>query len=448
MRSEKRWNFRLPKGWPSRVRSAILHVISLAQYAAVSTRSWAADSTNARVRLRAERDRLRQEVALLREEMRIKDARMAAIRPHHRPYYRAVERLAILELRAARGWSLQQTAEALLVAPATVASWMRRLDDEGTDVLVQLRTPVNRFPDFVRYSVKRLQTLCPTLGKKKLAEILARAGLHLATTTIGRIRKEKPVPRPPAMIEKKTKAPSRVVTAQRPNQVWHVDITVIPTQMGFWCPWLPFAMTQAWPFCWWLAVVLDHYSRRALGFALFRSAPTSRDLRTFLGRTIHVAGRAPRHLISDKGRQFFPSKRYRRWCQRYDIRPRFGAIGQHGSIAVIERFIRTLKEAARYEVISPCHSIIRVQVNRWIDWYNEHRPHSGLGVRTPNEAYFGRFPAHRRPRIEPRPNWPRGSPCAKPRVLVAGNPGARFHVELRRVQGQVHLPIVRLRRAA
>ncbi|MEE9246160.1 MAG: helix-turn-helix domain-containing protein, partial [Gemmatimonadota bacterium] len=41
------------------------------------------------------------------------------------------ERLAILELRAARGWSLEQTAERMLVTPNTVASWMGRLDEEG-----------------------------------------------------------------------------------------------------------------------------------------------------------------------------------------------------------------------------------------------------------------------------------------------------------------------------
>ncbi len=69
----------LPSSWPAVVRSAMLQVISLAQYAAVYTRSWAADSSNARVRLRADCDQIREEAALLREEMRIKDARMTSI---------------------------------------------------------------------------------------------------------------------------------------------------------------------------------------------------------------------------------------------------------------------------------------------------------------------------------------------------------------------------------
>ena len=42
-----------PKGWKKQVRSAVLHVIALAQYAAAYTRGWAADGTNARVSNRA-----------------------------------------------------------------------------------------------------------------------------------------------------------------------------------------------------------------------------------------------------------------------------------------------------------------------------------------------------------------------------------------------------------
>ena len=70
------FQFTLPRSWPTKVRSAMLHVVSLAQYATVFTRSWAADRSNARVRLKAEKDRLQQEVAQLRAELRIKDARM------------------------------------------------------------------------------------------------------------------------------------------------------------------------------------------------------------------------------------------------------------------------------------------------------------------------------------------------------------------------------------
>ena len=91
----------LPKGWPRRVRSAVVQVISLAQ--TFLTRGWASDSMNGPLRRRADVDRLQQEIRLLREEIRIKDARMQHIEAQRRPHYPPTQRLAILELRGARG---------------------------------------------------------------------------------------------------------------------------------------------------------------------------------------------------------------------------------------------------------------------------------------------------------------------------------------------------------
>lgn len=69
----------LPKYWSCHVRSAVLHTIALARYAAAQVRGWAAGCVDLRVHLQAELDRARQEIALLREELRIKDARMDQI---------------------------------------------------------------------------------------------------------------------------------------------------------------------------------------------------------------------------------------------------------------------------------------------------------------------------------------------------------------------------------
>ncbi len=111
----------LPRGWPKNVKSAVLHVISLPYFAITFARGWAANSINARIRLQARLDIADEEIAKLREELRIKDVRMARIAPQRRPHYPAVERMAILELKAARGWSLAQTAKVFLVTPATIA---------------------------------------------------------------------------------------------------------------------------------------------------------------------------------------------------------------------------------------------------------------------------------------------------------------------------------------
>jgi len=387
MRSDAR--VPLPKGWPKRIRSGVIHVISLAHFSLTFARSVAANSINARIRLKTDNNRLRQEIAILIEEARFKDSRMERIPAQRRPRYPPIERMAILELRAARGWSLSQTARRFLVTPATIASWTQRLDEAGPGALVQIREPVNRFPDFVRYIVQRLKVLCPTMGKVKIAQVLCRAGLHLSSSSVERR-----------------------------------------------------------PFCWWIAVVVDHFSRRVMGFAVFEQPPTSVAIRTFLGRAIRQTGTVPRHLITDQGTQFTDA-RFGRWCRRRGIRQRFGAAGKYGSLAVIERLIRTIKDECTRRLIIPYRrDSFRRELSVLLTWYNGHRPHTTLIVRTPDEIYFGEQPACLMPRFEPRRRWPRYSPCASPRAQVRGRCGVRLELRLGCVAGRKHLPIVELKRAA
>jgi transposase-like protein len=258
-------------------------------------RARAENYSNELVRLRARLASQQREIGLLLEELRIKDARMERIDPQRRPHYPPTERLAILELRAARGWSLGETARRFLVTPLTITHWMQRLDDEGPDALVQVPEPVNRFPELVAYLVRKLKALCPRMGTRRIAAVLARACLHMGSTTVRRMLK------PPAKRPKRTpRAVSpRVITAKRRNHVWHVDLTAVPTIGGFWISWFRFGLPQRWPFCWWAAVIADHFSRRALGKAVFKKEPSEADVEKFLNRTIRKVGARPDHLISD-----------------------------------------------------------------------------------------------------------------------------------------------------
>jgi hypothetical protein len=157
----------LPDCWPESVRSAMLQVISLAHWAVTYSRSWCADSPLARVRLKGQLEHAREEICMLREEIRIKDARMTKIPARHRPFYPATERMAILELKAARGWNTEQTASAFLLEADTIRSWKRRVDEEGHRPLVQMPEPINKFPAFVTHVVNRLKVLCPAMGKRR-----------------------------------------------------------------------------------------------------------------------------------------------------------------------------------------------------------------------------------------------------------------------------------------
>jgi len=227
-----------------------------------------------------------------------------------------------------------------------------------------------------------------------------------------------------------------------------VDLTTVPVGAGLWTAWLPFSLPMCWPFCWWVAVVMDHYSRRIMGIAVFSRQPTSEAVRACLGRAIHRARATPRHLISDKGPQFWCDG-FKEWCRRKGIKPRFGAIGRHGSIAVTERLILTLKQGIACLLLVPLRrERFGLELDRLATWYNEHRPHMSLGGRTPDEVYHRQRPANCLPRFEPRPGWPRRSACAKPVTLVKGKPGVRLKLEVACVASHRNLPIVTLKRAA
>ena len=95
--------------------------------------------------------------------------------------------MAILEIKAARNLSGTQTARKFLIAQPTVAAWINRLDEQGPYALLQIKQPVNKFPDLIGYIVRRLKVLCPTMGKVRIAQLLSRAGLHLGATTVRRM---------------------------------------------------------------------------------------------------------------------------------------------------------------------------------------------------------------------------------------------------------------------
>jgi hypothetical protein len=129
------------------------------------------------------------------------------------------------------------------------------------------------------------------------------------------------------------------------------------------------------------------------------------------------------------------------------VKPRFGAVGEHGSIAVIERFFRSLKSEMLRKLpwIPMSRKKLAAEVAAYVGWYEMHRPHQGLHGRTPHEVRTGEKPAREDRRLEPRADYPlrktdrlpRGKRVKGKLVLVVD------HFERR-----PHLPVVSLRQAA
>ena len=156
------------------------------------------------------------------------------------------------------------------------------------------------------------------------------------------------------------------------------------------------------------------------------------------------AGRAPKYTVSDQGSEF--GEEYLAWCDDHGVRARFGAVGRHGSIAVEERFILTLKQAGlAHEIIPLRHSAFCASLVRLEDWYNDVRPHSSLGGATPDEIFHGRRPADRRRRLEPRAKYPGKGACAAPWAPARAKIGTRLELVAKPFRGARHLAQVEIR---
>jgi transposase InsO family protein len=174
------------------------------------------------------------------------------------------------------------------------------------------------------------------------------------------------------------KTTERVLKAKSPNHIWMMDITHIPA---------PFSL-----FTFKLIVLIDVFSRFPLAAKLFFKEPSAAEVSAFICAAAKKHGR-PKHFVSDKGSQF-TSKHFRKTLKTLGIKQRHGAVLKTGSISIIERLWRTLKDMLRLRsrlVWSPDDLIRRIETGLF--YYAALKPHQGLYGATPAEIYFGLKPA-------------------------------------------------------
>ena len=154
--------------------------------------------------------------------------------------------------------------------------------------------------------------------------------------------------------------------AQAPNQLWVADATYIPTWAGFL----------------YLAMVLDVYSRKVVGWAMGNSLNTELMLAAL---NMAITQRRPQGVIhhSDRGCQY-TSYAFGKRCTEAGIKPSMGSVGDAYDNAMAESFFATLEREVidRHRFRSQIEA--RMAVFKWIEgWYNPHRRHSSLGYRSP-----------------------------------------------------------------
>lgn len=159
----------------------------------------------------------------------------------------------------------------------------------------------------------------------------------------------------------------RNFTARRPDALWVADVTYVHTWSGFL----------------YLAVVLDAFSRRVVGWAMADHLRTELVLAAL--EMAYVQRHPTRKVIhhSDHGTQY-TSIAFGKRCRQLRVRPSMGSVGDCFDNATAESFFATLE----CEVLDRQRFRTREEARRaifsWIEgWYNPHRRHSSLGYLSP-----------------------------------------------------------------
>jgi transposase InsO family protein len=161
----------------------------------------------------------------------------------------------------------------------------------------------------------------------------------------------------------------RAFTVEEPNRVWAGDITYVWTLEG----WL------------YLAVLLDLYSRRVVGWAM--SQRVTVEL-TEQALTMALAKRAPTAGLlhhSDRGSQYAATS-YQRVLDEYGLLPSMSRKGNCWDNACVESFFGTLKRELVYHRRYATREEARQDIFEYIEvFYNRQRRHSTLGYHSPAE---------------------------------------------------------------
>ena len=199
------------------------------------------------------------------------------------------------------------------------------------------------------------------VGRKRVARLMRAAGLRGAT-----LRRYVVTTQPDLLAPRAIDLVERRFYSEGPDRLWVADITYIPTWSGFL----------------YLAMVMDVYSRRIVGWAM----ETHLRAELILGaRNMAITQRKPTTVIhhSDRGCQY-TSYAFGKRCREANVMPSMGSVGDPYDNAMAESFFASLERELLDRRRFKTQAEAKMAVFEWIEgWYNPHRRHSSLGYRSP-----------------------------------------------------------------
>jgi putative transposase len=264
-------------------------------------------------------------------------------------------------------FSIRAMCRVLEVSASGYYAWRRRMMSVRAreDQQLQQRIRTIHLQSRQTYGAPRihaeLQDQGTRIGRKRVARLMKASDLQgvsrrKRTVTTRRDRSARPAP---DLVD-------RQFSASGPNILWVADITYVPTWSGFL----------------YLAVVLDVWSRKIVGWAM------ATHLRTSLvtaALNMAIARRSPAGVIhhSDQGCQY-TSIEFGKRCREAGVRPSMGSVGDCFDNAMCESFFATLECELIDRSTFRTHDDAREAIFDFIEgFYNTRRRHSAIGQRSP-----------------------------------------------------------------
>lgn len=358
--------------------------VSLMVRAMVVSARWAARSRRLgleRACARAEAGRvarLEARVTVLEDAVAFRDARLEVLakrlgeeRPR-RPYP-LMERLRILWLIEHYQIPKRRVKDTFGVARSTVHRWLKGFQEGRAEGRRQVTEPVNKTPREIAELIWDIFRRNPMWGRHRMAMTLWALGVFISATAVRDILlRPKPEASSPVPAQAERSARPREIVARYPNHVWSVHRTRV-MRWGVWPTWV--------------LVAIDHFSRAVVTVAPLEGPSAGWVVAVLEGAFLRHG--PPKHLISDQ-EGVFTGEAFAELLTEWNVKQRFGAVGKHGSIAVTERLIWTLKREwlARVALIRGLDHLGALLADFEV-YYNEHRSHQRLGGATPATVYRG-----------------------------------------------------------
>ena len=246
-------------------------------------------------------------------------------------------------------------------------AWLKRPPSKRAQANAALKSRIEKIHERSRgtYGSPRIHAELAAegerVGRNRVARVMREAGLEGASRRRGprTTRRDRDAKPAPDLVE-------RDFVAAGPDRLWVADITYIPTWAGFL----------------YLAVVIDAWSRRVVGWSMATHLRTELVLEAL---NMALWQRRPEAVVhhSDQGTQY-TSIAFGLRCKEVGVRPSMGSAGDCFDNALCESFFATLECELLDRRRLRTQAEAKMAIFEFIEgWYNPHRRHSALDYESP-----------------------------------------------------------------